>query len=279
MFFSYFKNFNKYRIILLLFTLIFVVMNVYYVFYNKNYNGFMEYDLVNKHVSSSALYLYYEIQSSLHSIGYTVLIFILVSNIFSSDVYIYKYTNYNFFLKLRSKNYYFMTFFLNALLSAMFYLLTQIIIYLTICFIYKTPDIFTHSDNMEILTLFSNNKLHNFLFYIFYSTIGFSLFSSLLFVVKIFIKNIYVYRGIGIILGILLTVIPSIIYTKLSLNLVFTLCNLIYLPNLLNPGIQSFKGMFFFDSVFLNWLLVCLFYSMIIFVLYFITRKMEQKHG
>lgn len=278
MIFSYFKNFNKYRIILLFFTLIFLVFNVYYVFYNKNYNEFMKYDLVNNHVSSSALYLYYEIQSSLHSIGYTILIFIVIPNIFSSTVYNYKSSKYNYILKLRCKNYYFMTFCLNFLLSVIYYILTQIIIYFIICLIYKTPDIFTYSDNMEIVTLFSNNKLYSFLFYIFYSTIGFSLFSSLLFVFKIFFKNIYVYRGIGVILGVFLTVLPAIIYNKLSSIIVFGLCNLIFLPNLLNPGIQPLQGRYFFDSVFLNIILVFIFYSMIIFIFYFIIRKMEQKY-
>lgn len=95
--------------------------------------------------------------------------------------------------------------------------------------------------------------------------------------------SIYVYRGIGLILGILLIIIPEIIGVgfadKINCELFFWLGSILFLPTLLTPGLEPLRGDFLFNSPTINWLLSIFIYFLIILILYFISTKQEKKYG
>ena len=69
------------------------------------------------------------------------------------------------------------------------------------------------------------------------SSIGYGLFASLIYNMQVFVKNTYVFRGLGLILGILLYTLPAIVASSISIYFFRLFIGSLYLPYILNPGI------------------------------------------
>lgn len=91
------------------------------------------------------------------------------------------------------------------------------------------------------LYLYSNNPLISFLTYIFLSVLGYSMFCLLIYIVGYFIKNEYLYRCSGVILGIVGQVSPAMLTALFGTNgsaiLEFLTINTVFVGNLICPNI------------------------------------------
>ncbi|WP_455790376.1 hypothetical protein [Amedibacillus sp. YH-ame10] len=163
-------------------------------------------------------------------------------------------------------------------------LLIQIVL-LILVYIFIAPfdlSLVEKTNYSNYANVFSHDYLLNLIIYITATSLGFTVFSNLLFAICKFIKNIYVIRGFGVIFSVLLTAIPAIIfvtlYRKLNLEYLLDVGSLLFLPNLLNPGIQLLNGHLLFNSAYLSFILPCFFYLVITIIVLHIANKREYTY-
>lgn len=283
---SFFKNPNIYKIFIFIFIAIYVIYNiVFWIDFEFYARIFIESINNNENPAQDAMSMYYRLNNFGMSIMFAIILFVLSSNLLSSDIFTFRKNHFNTFLKIRCKrqSYYFKALLLNGLLSGIMYIFVQLIIYLFLVFMYKDFNLFAYGTDMTYGNLFSNDNLISFLIFNLYSLIGYIVFCSLIFVLQRFVMSIYVYRGIGLILGILLVIIPAIIGVSLAdqinCELFFWIGSMLFLPTLLTPGLEPLRGDFLFNSPTISWFLSFCLYCLIILVLYIISTKQERKYG
>lgn len=286
---SYLKNIHINKIIFLFIAIISTILVTLYCFYAEGYNDWKNYLLSTSEFSEFGIPLefYYYLQSTSHTIGFSFITFIAVTNIFATDRIIHKKNGFCNMMKTRVgyKKYMRNELILNTIFSVIFILVLQVVMLLTIRILVGPFDFSSmrHIDFINDTNIFTGSPAINLVVYVIFSIVGYTLYSNFLFTLGFFIKNVYVYRGIGIIMSILLTALPAMIFITLyrmfNFNLFMDIGSLLFLPNLLNPGIQLLDSFYMiFNSPYLNFISSCVFVSLITMILYHIGSGMEYKY-
>ena len=211
MIYSYLKNLQKNKVIFIIFSVIFIALSVIHIFYSEGYADLIK-SLDPSEIHFIPISIYYYVQSSMTSIQLTLLLFIASSNIFAVDKLIDKQSHFSILTKLRVNLINTIKYVLiNSVYSFVYYLIIQITIILLFYFNWYIR--FSQLEQNDIQTyynLFSNSYQNSF-YLSYFSSLGFVIYSDFIYSLSTWIKNIYVYRGSGLIIGILLTALPAII--------------------------------------------------------------------
>ena len=243
-FFYLFKSKKK----LLLFSIYFIVVIVgIFISYRGAYGSIPKKEMIlmkSKDPEMGLDFFYYLQDSGLTLILY-VLTTLIVPNIISADFLLYEHNKFNHFLITRMssslchKKERQFNFLATFILILMTHLLTILIIHLfffkisfSINPIYMNATRQTH--------LLSRSLFLNFISYLVLSSIGYALFSHFLFSLQYFIKNVYLYRTLGLLVSLILYIGASVLshtFYNTSGSLLATLAYFLNIINILTPSI------------------------------------------
>ena len=243
-FFYLFKSKKK----LLLFSIYFIVVIVgIFISYKEAYGSIPKKEMIlmkSKDPEMGLDFFYYLQDSGLTLILY-VLTTLIVPNIISADFLLYEHNKFNHFLITRMSSSLYhkkerqFNFLATFILILMTHLLTILIIHLfffkisfSINPIYMNATRQTH--------LLSSSLFLNFIIYMVLSSIGYALFSHFLFSLQYFIKNVYLYRTLGLLVSLILYIGASVLshtFYNTSGNLTATLAYFLNVINILTPSI------------------------------------------
>ncbi len=183
---------------------------------------------------------YYDCQSTGFFPVYFLVSAFIIPNIFSIEVLSERNSTFSKYIKARtgSQHYFKMNTVANIVMTFLFFLMTHVILLGFIACI--TPISFQYSKDINVMTSLVNHPFYNLLLYIFLSTLGFTLFSCFIDAMKYFIGNEYIYRGTGLIIGILLVILPMIfgdwLYRQTHLLLFYDVFSALDLTTLITLG-------------------------------------------
>ncbi len=243
-FFYLFKSKKK----LLLFSIYFIVVIVgIFISYKEAYGSIPKKEMIlmkSKDPEMGLDFFYYLQDSGLTLILY-VLTTLIVPNIISADFLLYEHNKFNHFLITRMSSSLYhkkerqFNFLATFILILMTHLLTILIIHLfffkisfSINPIYMNATRQTH--------LLSSSLFLNFIIYMVLSSIGYALFSHFLFSLQYFIKNVYLYRTLGLLVSLILYIGASVLshtFYNTSGSLTATLAYFLNIINILTPSI------------------------------------------
>lgn len=189
-------------------------------------------------------FFYYLQDSGLTLILY-VLTTLIIPNIISADFLLYEHNKFNHFLiTLMSSSLYHkkerqFNFLVTFILIFMTHLLTILIIHL---FFFKISFSINpiYMDATRQTNLLSSSLFLNLIIYIILSSIGYALFSHFLFSLQYFIKNVYLYRTLGLLVSLILYIGASVLshtFYNTSGSLLATLAYFLNIINILTPSI------------------------------------------
>lgn len=202
---------NKEKI--LIFLTIFVLLNI---------NIFISYQdsLVSdpsylQEVPSAGLTFFYDLFCIGTNPFLFMLLMLLLPNIMSYDFLNYQQSHFSYLIETRiKKNTYYKNIFIkNIIMTFCIILLIQILILITIHIFYAplqfNTTIFPEHYYAKTQIL-ASHEVVSLLIYLFVTSVGYALISSLIFSLQILISNKYIYRCFGVIFGILLVLIPAL---------------------------------------------------------------------
>lgn len=182
--------------------------------------------------------------------GLTLVMFILTSiiipNIVSSDFLLYSSNKFDNLLITRittdqynkvAKN---LNFIITFIIILFTHLITLIVIHL-FCFkiLFSINEIYL--DATRQTNLFSNSLMLSLIIYIILSSLGYALFSNVIFSFQAYVKNIYLYRTLGICTSLILyigsSVLSRYLYDFTGSILLATIAYFINVANIISPGI------------------------------------------
>lgn len=205
-----FLNKEKALIIFALFTLLNI--SLYIVFQNSLFSqkGY------NKAYPNAGLEFFYYI----HSIGinpyHFICMMLFIPNLVSCDFLTMNisHTHYAIEQRISKKSYYQHTILINMIMTFLTVLGIEVLL-LGIIHIFYTP---IHFNTMNypplyhaITCLINSNEIYNLIIFLFITSLGYALVSTLIFSFQMFMTNPYVYRCSGVIIGILLVLLPAFI--------------------------------------------------------------------
>lgn len=253
-----------------------------YLFYSDIY--FM---MKNDNNSNAGLCFFYNILNPNMFFWITVYLLLLPSNILQ-DGFINECMNkfkYLIIERIGFKKYYYHNLLHNFLNS--FFMICIIYIYMLIFIhICLAPISFSYSEYVAstnmIINVFSKNTFLNLVTYIFLSSIGFSIFSTLIFSLKNHFKNKYLFRLSSLVLGIVLMVLPiiigSILYNLINIDLILYFFSALSLFSLFVPGTQVFGNYLYIDNTLITFVFAVSLYLLIIAIIIFVERKREYAY-
>lgn len=243
-FFYLFKSKKK----LLLFSIYFIVVIVgIFISYKGAFSSIPKKEMIlmkSKDPEMGLDFFYYLQDSGLTLILY-VLTTLIVPNIISADLLLYEHNKFNHFMITRMSSSLYhkkerqFNFLASFILILMTHLLTILIIHL---FFFKISFSINpiYMDATRQTNLLSSSLFLNLIIYIILSSIGYALFSHFLFSLQYFIKNVYLYRTLGLLVSLILYIGASVLsYTfyNTSGSLLATLAYFLNIINILTPSI------------------------------------------
>ena len=134
-----------------------------------------------------------------------------------------------------------------------------------------------------VVELFTNSKL-SLLFYIIYSSIGFSIFSLFIYSISYFIKNQHVFKISGIVLFIGLTVLSAIIGNQLyiyfsDIKFANPILQALTTSSLMVPAMMGFTSITSLFETHIYFWYTCLCFIIYSAIFLYIRYKMERKNG
>lgn len=189
-------------------------------------------------------FFYYLQDSGLTLILY-VLTTLIVPNIISADFLLYEHNKFNHFLITRMSSSLYhkkerqFNFLATFILILMTHLLTILIIHL---FFFKISFFINpiYMNATRQTNLLSSSLLLNLIIYMILSSFGYALFSHFLFSLQYFIKNVYLYRTLGLLVSLILYIGASVLshtFYNTSGSLTATLAYFLNIINILTPSI------------------------------------------
>lgn len=243
-FFYLFKSKKK----LLLFSIYFIVVIVgIFISYKGAYGSIPnnEMILMKSKDSEMGLDFFYYLQDSGLTLILYVLTTLIVPNIISADFLLYNHNKFNQFMitRMSSSLYYKkerqFNFIATFILILITHLLTILIIHLFFFKIsFSINPIYMNATRQT--NLLSGSLLLNLIIYIILSSIGYGLFSHFLFSLQYFVKNVYLYRALGLLVSLILYIGASVLshtFYNTSGNLIATLAYFFNIINILTPSI------------------------------------------
>ena len=189
-------------------------------------------------------FFYYLQDSGLTLILY-VLTTLIVPNIISADFLLYDHNKFNQFMITRMSSSLYhkkerqFNFIATFILILITHLLTILIIHLFFFKIsFSINPIYMNATRQT--NLLSGYLLLNLIIYTILSSIGYALFSHFLFSLQYFIKNVYLYRTLGLLVSLILYIGASVLshtFYNTSGNLTATLAYFLNIINILTPSI------------------------------------------
>ena len=189
-------------------------------------------------------FFYYLQDSGLTLILY-VLTTLIIPNIISADFLLYNHNKFNHFLITRMSSSIYhkkerqFNFIATFILILITHLLTILIIHLFFFKIsFSINPIYMNATRQT--NLLSSSLLLNLIIYIILSSIGYALFSHFLFSLQYFIKNVYLYRTLGLLVSLILYIGASVLshtFYNTSGSLIATLAYFLNIINILTPSI------------------------------------------
>ena len=239
-FFYLFKSKKK----LLLFSIYFIVVIVgIFISYKGAYGSIpkKEMILMKSNDPEMGLDFFYYLQDSGLTLILYVLTTLIVPNIISADLLLYEHNKFNHFLITRmssslyhkkERQFNFLATFILILIT---HLLTILIIHL---FFFKIS--FSINPIYMDATRQSSSLFLNLIIYMVLSSIGYAIFSHFLFSLQYFIKNVYLYRTLGLLVSLILYIGASVLshtFYNTSGSLLATLAYFLNIINILTPSI------------------------------------------
>lgn len=243
-FFYLFKSKKK----LLLFSIYFIVVIVgIFISYKGAYASIPNNEMIlmkSKDPEMGLDFFYYLQDSGLTLILY-VFTTLIVPNIISADFLLYEHNKFNHFLITRMSSSLYhkkerqFNFLATFILILMTHLLTILIIHLFFFKIsFSINPIYMNATRQT--NLLSSSLLLNLIIYMILSSIGYALFSHFLFSLQYFIKNVYLYRTLGLLVSLILYISASVLshtFYNTSGSLIATLAYFLNIINILTPSI------------------------------------------
>lgn len=243
-FFYLFKSKKK----LLLFSIYFIVVIVgIFISYKGAYASIPNNEMIlmkSKDPEMGLDFFYYLQDSGLTLILY-VLTTLILPNIISADFLLYEHNKFNYFLITRMSSSLYhkkerqFNFLATFILILMTHLLTILIIHLFFFKIsFSINSIYMNATRQT--NLLSSSLLLNLIIYMILSSIGYALFSDFLFSLQYFIKNVYLYRTLGLLVSLILYIGASVLshtFYNTSRSLTATLAYFLNIINILTPSI------------------------------------------
>lgn len=243
-FFYLFKSKKK----LLLFSLYFIAIILgIFISYKGAYGSIPNNEMIlmkSKDPEMGLDFFYYLQDSGLTLILY-VLTTLIIPNIISADFLLYNHNKFNHFLITRmsssiyhkkERQFNFVSTFILILIT---HLLTILIIHLFFFRIsFSINPIYMNATRQT--NLLSSSLLLNLVIYIILSSSGYALFSHFLFSLQYFIKNVYLYRTLGLLLSLILYIGASVLshtFYNISGSLAATLAYFLNIINIFTPSI------------------------------------------
>lgn len=233
-------------------------------------------------IPSFGLLTFYNMQSTGFSIVFYLLSLFVIPNIFSIQVVEEKHNKYSQFLKTRlgSYSYYISNLIANSILTFIFMICMEILLLIFI-HTFLFPLSFQQVEIESVTTGLVPHPLWNLILYIPLSALGYTVFSNFIMSLKDIVNNPYVYRGIGIIIGIILSVLPVLvgvsIYRSTGMR-TFDLFSIIYLPTILLPGVEGFGSFTPYLHPLLLYGISIVFYGFVTINLLKIFHKQEYRN-
>lgn len=243
-FFYLFKSKKK----LLLFSIYFiVVITGIFISYKGAFSSIPKKEMIlmkSKDPEMGLDFFYYLQDSGLTLILY-VLTTLIVPNIISADFLLYEHNKFNHFMITRMSSSLYhkkerhFNFLATFILILMTHLLTILIIHL---FFFKISFSINpiYMDATRQTNLLSSSLFLNLIIYIILSSIGYAIFSHFLFSLQYFIKNVYLYRTLGLLVSLILYIGASVLshtFYNTSGRLLATLAYFLNIINILTPSI------------------------------------------
>lgn len=233
---------------LLLFSLYFIAIIIgIFISYKGAYGSIPEKVMIlmkSKDPEMGLDFFYYLQDSGLTLILY-VLTTLVVPNIISADFLLYNHNKFNQFMITRMSSTAYhkkerqFNFFATFILILITHLLTIFIIHLFFFKIsFSINPIYMNATRQT--NLLSGSLLLNLIIYIILSSIGYGLFSHFLFSLQYFIKNVYLYRTLGLLVSLILYIGASVLshtFYNTSGSLTATLAYFFNIINILTPSI------------------------------------------
>lgn len=202
------------------------------------------------------LNFFYRMQTTTVVLLYFIINIFLAPNLLAADLYRDRKTHFSNFIKVRigSRRYFYHSIAENYLTVLLYFICTQLVALLFIHF-FLFPIIFDFSlleglyNASEAL---SANHVWNLILFIFLSANGYAIFATLLFSLRRYLRDVYLFRASGLILGVLLYILPVFFYQFLSncfpmlSQSIFYLFSVLYFPTLIAPGVEEF-GQYLLD--------------------------------
>lgn len=243
-FFYLFKSKKK----LLLFSIYFIAIIIgIFISYKGAYGSIPNNEMIlmkSKDPEMGLDFFYYLQDSGLTLILY-VLTTLIVPNIISADFLLYNHNKFNHFLITRmsssvyhkkERQFNFVSTFILILIT---HLLTILIIHLFFFRIsFSINPIYMNATRQT--NLLSSSLLLNLIIYMLLSAIGYALFSHFLFSLQYFIKNVYLYRTLGLLVSLILYIGASVLshtFYNTSGSLAATLAYFLNIINIFTPSI------------------------------------------
>ncbi len=278
-FFPLFKS--KKKIILLSIYFIVIITSILIV-YNSEYGSISQNELLymKSNDPEMGLDFFYLLQDSGLTLIMFLLICIILPNIITSDFLSYNNNRFDNMLITRTTTHKYnkmtkrFNFFTTFFLILLTHLVTIIIIHM-FCFkiSFSMNDIYLNATRQT--TLFSNSLFISLIIYIILSSIGYSLFSNFIFSLQTFVKNIYLYRSLGICISLILyigsSVLTKCLYDLTGNTLLPTFAYFINIANIISPGI--IKSPILNNNYILFYIGTFLLYYFITFILFDIKEK------
>lgn len=233
---------------LLLFSLYFIAIIIgIFISYKGAYGSIPEKVMIlmkSKDPEMGLDFFYYLQDSGLTLILY-VLTTLVVPNIISADFLLYNHNKFNQFMITRMSSTAYhkkerqFNFFATFILILITHLLTIFIIHLFFFKIsFSINPIYMNATRQT--NLLSGSLLLNLIIYMILSSIGYALFSHFLFSLQYFIKNVYLYRTLGLLVSLILYIGASVLshtFYNTSGSLTATLAYFFNIINILTPSI------------------------------------------
>ncbi len=238
---------SKKKIVALALYSIITIVSVYIV-YKGAYGSVSESDLIymKSNDPEMGLDFFYFLQDS----GLTLIIFILTSsivpNIISSDFLLYHNNKLDNLLitRISTKQYNNTKKTVNFIATFLIMVFTHLIMLIAIhlfCFelSFSMSEIYLGATRQT--NLFSDFLLLSLLIYIILSSLGYALFSNLIFSFQAYVKNIYLYRSLGICISLMVyigaTALSGYLYSLTGSMLFPTITYFMNIVNIISPGI------------------------------------------
>lgn len=278
-FFFLFKS--KKKLISFLVYSIAIIVSVF-IMYKSAYGSIPENELLymKSNDPEMGLDFFYFLQDS----GLTLILFVLTSiiipNIISSDFLLYSNNKFDNLLitRIATDKYNKTAKKLNFIITFLIILFTHLIILIIIHLFYfkisfSINEIYLNATRHT--NLFSNSLMLSLIIYIILSSLGYALFSNLIFSFQAYVKNIYLYRTLGLCISLILyigsSVLSKCIYDFTGSMLFSTIAYFINVVNIISPGIiqspilNNNYVLFYIGTAFL--------YCLIAFILFEVKEK------